>query len=126
MATLCASGPHAIPVSTAVRSGDAEILFALARSRDTLARLRRDPACALMIVDRGVAFTAIGTARIVRDEMDATERVAALALVVEEVQDHLADQRTLIRSGAAWEWVSDDDAQRDATIRRELQALAAR
>ena len=58
--------------------------------------------------------------------MDATDRVAALALLVEEVQDHLADKRTLIRAGAVWEWVSDDDAQRDAAIRRELQALAAR
>ena len=55
---LSTAGPHAIPVSTAIRSGDATIHLALAHKRDSLARLREDPRCALTILAAGVAVTA--------------------------------------------------------------------
>src|SRR6185295_15230638 len=49
--------PHAIPVSTAVRAGPRRVLLALARTRDSLARLRADPRCALIVIAAGdVAF----------------------------------------------------------------------
>ena len=62
VAVLSTSGPHAIPVSTAVRSGDATIHFALAHKRESLARLRDDPRCALTVIAADTAFTAHATA----------------------------------------------------------------
>ena len=63
VAVLSTAGPHAIPVSTATRSGDATIHLALAHRRDSLARLREDPRCALTILAAGVAVTAYADAR---------------------------------------------------------------
>ena len=57
---LCAAGPHAIPVSTAVRAGDDRVLFALGREREILRRLRDDPRAALLVMGEGLAFTAHG------------------------------------------------------------------
>src|SRR5262245_49641074 len=42
--------PHAIPVSAAVRAGPRRVLIALAVGRESLARLRREPRCALTII----------------------------------------------------------------------------
>ena len=59
--------PHAIPVSTAVRAGPRRVLLALAARRETLARLRREPRCALTIMAGGdVACTVHARAEIVR------------------------------------------------------------
>src|SRR5205807_8647451 len=66
---LCVAGPHAIPVSTAQRTSDRRIVFALGRERATLARLREDPEAALCLLGRGVAFTAYGRAAVVREEL---------------------------------------------------------
>jgi hypothetical protein len=41
-----AGAPHAIPVSTALRSGPATLHLALGLRRESLARLREDPRCA--------------------------------------------------------------------------------
>ena len=59
--------PHAIPVSTAVRSGPRHVHFALALRRESLARLREDPRCALTVLAKGVAVTALGTATMVEE-----------------------------------------------------------
>ena len=68
-----AGEPHAIPVSTAVRRGPRTIVFALALRRESLARLRADPRCALTVLAAGnVAFTALGRASVVAEG----ERVA--------------------------------------------------
>ena len=48
-----AGEPHAIPVSTAVRRGPREVAFALALRRESLARLRLDPRCALTLIAAG-------------------------------------------------------------------------
>ena len=59
--TTHGADPHAIPVSTGVRRGPTTILFALSLRRESLARLRADPRCALTIVAGGdVAVTAHG------------------------------------------------------------------
>jgi len=116
--------PHAIPVSTAVRAGPRRILFALAGRRESLARLRDDPACSLTVLAAGdVAFTASGRASVVQDPMDVAEGVVAVALEVDAVRDH-ADPRFAIESGVRWRWTDPDAAERDGAIHEALRRLA--
>jgi hypothetical protein len=124
-ATLCVAGPHAIPVSTAIRAGDARVLFALSHRRVSLARLRDDPACALCVLAGGVAFSVEGRAAVVRERLRASDAVAALELRAERVHDHLSDGRTEIFEGIRWRWREPADAERDGAVRAELAELAA-
>ena len=115
-----AGPPHAIPVSTAVRTGPRTIVLALALRRESLARLREDPRCALTLVGGGdVAFTASGSARIVEEPMDASDRVAAVRIDVEAIQDHRHDDFE-IDGGVRWHWTNADAERRDAAIRAAL------
>jgi hypothetical protein len=118
-----AGEPHAIPVSTGVRAGPRRILIALALRRESLARLRKDPRCALTLLAAGdVACTALARATIVREPMAASDRVAAVALDVDAIQDH-RQPRFTIDAGVAWHWTDDEARDRDADIRAELDAL---
>jgi hypothetical protein len=114
-----AGPPHAIPVSTAVRGGPATIHLALSLRRESLARLREDPRCALTILAAGdVAFTAHATASVVEER----ERVAFLRLDVNVVQDH--NQPTFaIEDGVRWRWTDADAERADAELREALRAL---
>jgi hypothetical protein len=122
-AILCVAGPHAIPVSTAVRGGDDRVLFALGRERDTLQRLRDDSRAAFCVLGEGVAFTAHGYASVVAEQLDASERVVAVELRVEEVQDHLADGRTEMLDGARWRWLDEEFGAAEEQIVAELAGL---
>jgi len=122
---LCVAGPHPIPVSTAVRAGGRRILLALGGRRETLVRLGADPASAYCLLAEGLAFTAHGRAAVVRESLECAPRVAAVELVVERVQDHLADGRTEMLSGPLWRWSDQDAAAADPRIRAELEELAA-
>jgi hypothetical protein len=122
-AVLCVAGSHAIPVSSYVRSADDRILLALGARRETLARLRSDPAAAFCVLAEGVAFTAHCTAAIVRESMEAAPSNTAVELRVERVQDHLADGRTEILDGAPWRWVDDEAAALQPPILEELKSL---
>ncbi len=114
--------PHAIPVSAALRAGPQRVLIALARSRGSLARLRVDPRIALTIAAAGdVAVTAYGTARPLDD--DLVEGVAAIEVIVEEIQDHNRPA-FVIEAGIGWRWTDDEAAARDAEVRRALARLA--
>jgi hypothetical protein len=118
VAVLSTAGPHAIPVSTATRGGDTTIHLALAHARDSLARLRDEPRCALTILAAGVAVTAYGTA----DVVDADDRVAYVRLTVETVEDH--DQPTFeLEGGVRWHWTDDGAEQGDAQVRQRLRRL---
>ena len=121
-AVLIAPGPHAIPVSTAVRRGNDRLTLALGRRRAILERLRDQPEAALCVLGRGVAFTAYGRARVVREELEAAP-VAGVELVVDRVQDHLADGRTEMLDGARYEWRDERAAASEPHIRAELGAL---
>jgi hypothetical protein len=123
-AVLVVAGPHAIPVSTAVRAGDRRVLLALGRRRETLARLRADPEACLCLLGAGVAFTAFGRARVLLEELPEAP-VAALELDVERVQDHLADGRTEMLDGARWRWRDPAAAEADTRVAEGLQRLAA-
>lgn len=119
-----AGWPHAIPVSTGVRAGPRRVLFALARRRESLARLRADPRCALTILAAGdVACTAYGRTRVIADPMAVSDAVAAIALDVETIQDH-TQPRFAIEAAVRWRWTDDDARERDAVIRAALLELA--
>jgi hypothetical protein len=116
VATLSTAGPHAIPVSTAVRAGPATIRFALANRRESLVRLRAEPRCALTVIARDAAFTAHGRARVIRE----LERVAIVELAVEDVQDHM--QPTFaIEDGVRWHWTDAGAERADALLRALLR-----
>lgn len=119
-----ASGsPHAIPVSTGVRAGPRRVLFALAARRESLRRLRADPRVALTLLCEGdIAVTAHGTARVVADPLPGVVGVVAVALDVEEVQDHRTPD-FVIEAGVRWRWVDPQAQDRDAGIRAALARL---
>jgi hypothetical protein len=119
VAVLSTAGPHAIPVSTATRAGDAAVVFALAHRRDSLARLREDPRCALTLLAPDVAVTAYGRASVVGGD----ERVAYVRLVVDEVADH--DQPSFaIEDGVRWRWTDAGAEAGDGEVRAALRGLA--
>ncbi len=121
-----AGAPHAIPVSTGVRAGPRRVVLALARRRESLARLRAEPRAALTVLAGGdVAVTVHARARIVEEPMAVSDRVAAVALDVERIQDH-GQPRFVIEEGVRWRWTSADDERRDAAIRAALAELGAR
>jgi hypothetical protein len=122
-AVLSVDGPHVIPVSTATRATGSRIVFALARRRDTLDRLRKHPAAALCVLGNGIAFTAYGDAKVVKEELDASPHVAAVELRVASIQDHLADGRTEMLDGARWKFTTDEARTTDAALRQELADL---
>jgi len=120
-----AGAPHAIPVSTGVVAGPRLVLIALARRRESLARLREDPRAALTVMAAGdIAITAHARAEIVADPMAISDRVAAVALHVEHIQDH-GQPRFVIEEGVRWRWTDAEADARDAEIRAALILLAA-
>jgi Pyridoxamine 5'-phosphate oxidase len=118
--------PHAIPVSTALRAGPRRVLLALATRRETLARLRREPRCALtLMAANDVACTAHARAEIVADSLPGAEGVAAVSLEVDAIQDHM-QPRFVITAGVAWDWTDEDARASDAAVRGALDELARR
>jgi hypothetical protein len=121
-----AGAPHAIPVSTALRAGPRRVLLALAARRETLARLRSDPRCALTVMaGDDVACTAHARAEVVCESLPGAEAVAAVALEVEAIQDHM-QPRFAIAAGVAWNWTDEDARAGDAAVRAALAELARR
>ena len=116
--------PHGIPVSTALRAGPRAVLIALALGRESLARLRDDPRCALTVLDgRDIAFTAHATATVVEEPMRRAERVAAVRLDVLAIQDH-GQPRFTIEAGVRWRWIDAGAEREDAAVRAALADLA--
>lgn len=115
---------HAIPVSAALRAGPHTILVALARRRESLARLRRDPRVAVTVLARDRAFTAHATATIVEEALAEAENVAAVRLDVQRIQDHMTPAFE-IHAPVAWDWVDDDARARDQAVRDGLARLAS-
>ncbi|KZM72063.1 hypothetical protein IU500_07425 [Nocardia terpenica] len=81
--------PHAIPVSWPVRAGDRRILLSLKSDRGSLARLRKRPDVALLILAGGnVALCARGHAHVVADPLPGADDYVGVALEVEVIDDH--------------------------------------
>jgi hypothetical protein len=122
-AVLCVVGPHAIPVSTAVRTADDRVMLALGRERETLRRLREDPRAGLCLLGAGAAFSAYGEARVVSEELESAKTVVAVELRVERLQDHLADGRTEMLDGARWRWTDERWEAAERELVAELREL---
>jgi Pyridoxamine 5'-phosphate oxidase len=122
-AVLCVAGPHPIPISTAVRVDGDRVRFALGRERETLRRLREDDRVALLVMGKGLAFTAHGSARVVAEGLEVADTVVAVELEVSHVQDHLADGRTDMVDGARWRWTDETLADSEPKIWAELERL---
>ncbi len=121
---LIVTGPHAVPISTAVRAGDRCLILGLARRRETLARLREDPRAAFALLAEGVAFTAYGDARVVCEALEGAPNMAGVELRVERVHNHLADGRTEMLSAAGWRWRQEEAREADLTVVAAIEALA--
>jgi hypothetical protein len=81
--------PHAIPVSWPVRAGDHRILLSLKADRGSLARLRKRPDVALLVLAAGnVAMCARGPARVLADPMPGADDYVAVAIDVDVIDDH--------------------------------------
>jgi hypothetical protein len=115
-----AGAPHAIPVSTIVRAGPRTVLLALAQTRESLARLREEPRCAVAILAGDLAVTVHGHAEVVND----LGRVVAVRVDVDEIQDHARPEFT-IDAGVAWHWTDADAERADAEVRAALEALVS-
>ena len=111
---------HAIPITAPLRVGDRRILFRLKRCRESLARLREHPKVALTILGKGnLAFTARGPARVVQESMVVAPAFAAVAIDVENIDDHR--QRDLVvDSGVSLDWANE---RTQRFLREHLNAL---
>jgi len=118
VAILSTAGPHAIPVSTAVRAGPDAVLLALGPNRGSLARLREDPRCALAVIAEGVAVTFRGRATVVGEAAGTI----AVRLAIEAVDDH-SQPTFAIEEGVRWRWTDADAERRDAVVRAALCQL---
>ena len=122
-AVLCVAGPHPIPITAYLRAGDDRVLLALGRRRETLRRLREDSTVALLLMGEGVAFTAHGKARVIAEQLEATDTVVAVEVKVDRIQNHLADKRTEMLDGARWRWCAEEHGEAEDAILAELARL---
>jgi flavin reductase (DIM6/NTAB) family NADH-FMN oxidoreductase RutF len=113
--------PHAIPVSTAARRGPHVLAFALAHSRRSLTRLRKEPACALTIIAADLAFTAVGRAVVEAEH----EKVAVVRMTVDGIQDHMRPTFA-VQEGVRWDWTDESAAAADAEVRALVGTERAR
>jgi hypothetical protein len=120
-----ADGPHTIPISAPVRAGDHRILLNLHRDRGSLARLRKEPRVALLILAEGdVAFTARGRAQLVAEPLAGAPEYVGIAIAVEAIDDH-RQAAFRVESGADRIWT--DESERKALGERvaSLRQLAS-
>ena len=101
-------------------AGPRTVAFALALRRESLARLREDPRCALTILAAGnVALTASGA----RPSSRSTSASRSCELDVERIQDHGHDT-FVIDDGVQWRWTDADAERADAAVRAALRDAA--
>src|SRR6478752_948819 len=111
---------HAIPITAPLRIGDRQILLRLKRCRQSLARLREHPKVALTIFGKGnLAFTARGPARVVQEPMLGAPAFAAIAIDVENIDDH-RQREFAVDSGVTLDWTNERTEQ---FLQEHLNAL---
>jgi hypothetical protein len=111
---------HAIPITAPLRIGDRQILLRLKRCRRSLARLREHPKVALTIFGEGnLAFTARGPARVVQEPMLGAPMFAAVAIDVENIDDH-RQREFVVDSGVTLDWNNERTEQ---FLQEHLNAL---
>jgi len=114
-----AGSPHAIPVSLVRRTGPLSLVLGLAPRRESLARLRAEPRCAVTVLAPGHAFTAHGSAEVLEP---TGAGVVPARMAVERIQDH-RHETFAMESGARFRWTDDVAARRDAEARAALAQL---
>ena len=122
LATVGPSGPVAIPVSALVRAGPRRILFALARTRGSVARLRVDPRAALSLNGPGMSLSVEGAARVAADPLPGAERMVAFELTADRIRD-ARGPATEVDEGIRWRWTTAEAAGRHAAVMAALAAL---
>ena len=118
VAVLSTAGhePHAIPVSLVLRAGPRELVIGLAPGRESLARLRADPRCAVTILAAGDhAVTAYGRAA----AFEEAGAVIAVRIELDEIADHNRPTY-VIEDGVRWRWTDADAERADAAAREAL------
>lgn len=117
-------GPGLLPVSTALRAGDARVLLALGRRRASLQALRERPRCALALLAGGdVAVTLHGLAAVLAEGPEGATGIAVVEVAVDRMQDHTSGRFT-IDEGVRWTWTDPEAQARDAAVRAVLRAFA--
>ena len=117
---------HAIPITAPLRVGDRRILFRLKRCRESLSRLREHPKVALTIFATGnVAFTARGYAYVVQDPMVVAPAFAAVAIDVENIDDH-RQREFAVDSGVSLDWTNERTQRFLQEHLNSLREVAAR
>lgn len=124
LATLGPSGPVAIPVSALLRAGPDRLLFALAQTRGSTARLRTDPRAAVSVNGPGLSLCVEGVARIAADPLPGAEFMVAFRLEAERVRD-ARGPATEVDEGIRWRWTTEEAAARHRTVMAALAALAS-
>ncbi|MFN8110875.1 MAG: pyridoxamine 5'-phosphate oxidase family protein [Thermoleophilia bacterium] len=122
LSTVDGDGPSLMPLTAAHRLDHRRVLCGLAPTRSTLARLRRRPDCALLVLARDVAVTARGSARVVVDPMPVTGLVAVLVTVHRAWDPRNA--ATIVSDGVRWGWADAGSAARHEAVLAELAELA--
>jgi Pyridoxamine 5'-phosphate oxidase len=116
LATIGRDGaPHAIPVSTAVRTGPSTVMLALAPTRGSLERLKANPRAALAVLAADTAVTLRGHATVAGEAAGTV----AIRFEIDRIDDH--DRPTFaIEGGVPWRWTDAEAERRDAEVRAAL------
>lgn len=122
LATVGPEGPAAIPVSALLRAGPRRLLFALALTRGSAARLREDPRAAVSLNAAGISLCLEGTARVVADPLPGAERMVAFELTADRIRD-ARGPATEVDEGIRWRWTTAEAARRHAAVMAALAAL---
>jgi Pyridoxamine 5'-phosphate oxidase len=122
LATVGPAGPAASPVSALVGDGPERLLFALAATRGSTARLRADPRAALSLNGPGLSLCVEGVARIAADPLPGAEFMVAFRLEAERIRD-ARGPATEVDEGIRWRWTAADAAARHAAVMAALRAL---
>ena len=59
----------------------------------------------------------------IAEELEAADTVVAVEVVVERMQNHLADGRTEMLDGARWRWCAEEHGEAEDAILAELASL---
>ena len=122
LATTGPAGPAAIPVSAVVRAGPGLLLFALARTRGSVARLRDDPRAAVSLNGPGMSLCVEGLARVAADPLPGAQFMVGYRLEAGRIRD-ARGPATEVDEGIRWRWTSADAAARHAAVMAALAAL---
>jgi hypothetical protein len=122
LATVGSAGPAAIPVSALVGEGPRRLLFALAATRGSTARLRADPRAAVSLNGPALSLCVEGTARVAADPLPGAEFMVAFRLEAERIRD-ARGPATEVDEGIRWRWTAVEAADRHAAVMAALREL---